>query len=199
MTAGNTIVLDSVVLLNCRTVNTFGYVRMQTGSTLVLNNTVDFQGPPSVCIPLQVVAQLNTLFVRPQHLPSPTGNSSQQFTAYTPPNSNWCSAGATGQSIPGVQLPSQFLPLLMANSTSYSICRQDAGLLGNFARTESPAPYQFGNNSTQEQRAAVDILWNRSVFLCREPLTGPCVGMNATGVARLLRNTINQHFVSLCS
>jgi hypothetical protein len=183
MTAGYTVVLDSLVLVNCRTVNTFGYFRMQSGSTLILNNTVDHQGPPSVCIPLQVVAQLNTLFIRPDNLPSPTGNQSQQVTAYAPAGSNWCTAAAAGQSATSIPpLPQQFLPLLFANKSGFSICQQEAGLLGNFARSEGPAAYQFGRNNTQEQRAAVDILWNRTAFLCKEPLTGPCIGANATGM-----------------
>jgi hypothetical protein len=184
MTAGHTVVLDSLVLLNCRTVNTFGYFQMQNGSRLVLNNTVDFQGPSSVCLPLQIGTQLGKLFQRPDSFPSATGNRSQQYTAYAPASSSWCLAGAAGQSSSSLPpLPPDLLPLLMANSSSAGICRQEAALLGNFARTEPPLPYQVGGNSSrQQQREPVDILWNRSAWLCLEPLTGLCVGQNATGV-----------------
>jgi len=184
MTPGHSVLLDSLVLINCRTVNTFGFINMQQGSTLILNNTVDHQGPPSVCVPLELIARLGAIFIRPERLPSAAGNRSQQFSAFAPAGSNWCAAAAAGQNSNSIPpLAPQLLPLLLANRTGYSICQQQAGILGDFARTEPPAPYQLRNESQgqQEPRAAVDILWRRSVLLCREPLTGPCIGGNASG------------------
>lgn len=182
MTPGHTMLVDGLVLLNCRTVNTFGFVRIQQNAALILNNTVDFQGPSSVCIPLEITGSLFNIFPRPDNLPSPTGNRSQQLTAFAPAGSNWCTAAAAGQSSGSLPpLAPQFLPLLLANSSS-SLCQQQAGLLGDFARTEPPAPYQLPTEGQpQEARATIDVLWMRSVLLCKQPLTGPCVGANATG------------------
>jgi hypothetical protein len=177
VTPGHTLLLDGIVLLTCRTVITFGFVHMQQNTTLLLNNTVDFQGPPSVCIPLEIVGTLFNAFPRPANLPSQTGNRSQQLTAYAPPGSNWCTAAAAGQDSASLPkpLPPRFLPLLLSNSsTSGALCKQAARLVGDFARTLP------GVNQVQE-RAPNDVVWMRSVLPCKEPLSGPCVGSNARG------------------
>lgn len=204
VTPGHTLLLDGIVLLNCRTVITksFGFVHMQQNTTLLLNDTVDFQGPPSVCIPLDIVGKFFNVFPRPANLPSQTGNSSQQLTAYAPPGSNWCTAAAAGQD--SANLPPRFLPLLLSNSsTSGALCKQAARLVGDFAR-KAPAAYQLPGVNQVQQRATNDVVWMRSVLLCKEPLSGPCVGSNATGARQwalpaLAAAIINKGFGPQCS
>lgn len=177
LTSGHTVVIDSLVLIHCRTVTTLGFISKAAGSTLVLRNSVDQRG--SVCVPQQVSAE----FVGAANNRTAAA-ASAPVMAIADAGSNWCAAAAAGiNSTSTPPLLPQYLPVLMANSTSSSLCQQAALLVGNISGTERPFPYHLqGSQGPQEPEAVgYNIRAIRTAALCSEPISMACIRDNGTG------------------
>lgn len=179
---GYKVVFDNVVLINCRTTSIAGFITKEKGSTVILNNTVDDQG--NVRFPLLLVQSAADNHPRPPDLPGLPPNRFDQVTALAPAGSAWCTWAAAGtNSHTTPQLPSQVLPLLLANHSTYSLCQQQAMLMGDVARPETAVPYQLGNSnaSQDEPREPFTLILRRTAFVCRQPVSITCLQTKSAG------------------
>lgn len=182
LAANYTLEYNSVVLVNCRTLSTAGFITKHTGSKLVLNNTVENQG--SVCVPLPTAMGLANSLPRQPGLPVPTGRpSGQQVTAFAPAGSDWCTAAAAGRPNPGTTaLPPELLPNLLAQHGTSETCQQSAFLLGSTSWLETPTPINASRKDQQQPpQEPFTMLAVQSVILCPEPVSNECLRQNGTG------------------
>jgi hypothetical protein len=173
------VVIDSLVLIHCRTVTSVGFISKAAGSTLVLRNTVDQHG--TVCLPQQVFAE----FVLAANNRTAAAASGPAM-AIADAGSNWCAAAAAGiNSTSTPPLLPQYLPLLMANNTGSSLCQQAALLVGNSSGTERPFPYhlQSSQGPQEPDSGEYNIRAIRSAVLCSEPISMACIRDNGTGAS----------------
>lgn len=176
---GLTLEFNGVVLVNCRTLSTAGFVTKRQGSTLILNNTVENQG--SVCLPLPTAQGITNSLPRQPGLAVPPGQpSTQQVTALAASGSNWCAAGGASRSTPPIS--PTLLPSLLSNYSSSATCQQPALLLGSTAWLETPTPINASDKSQpQPPQEPFTMLATRSAILCPEPVSVECLRQNGTG------------------
>jgi hypothetical protein len=180
--AGFSIEFRSLVLVNCRTLSTAGFITKRHGSTLILNNTAENQG--SVCLPVQTAQSLTNTLDRKPGLAVPAGYpSNQQYTSLAGPGS-WCSstAAATAKQ----SLAPQLLPDVLANRTDSITCQQSALLLGNTAWEENPTPINGSLQNTNPKPENFTMLATRSAILCPNPVSTDCLRQNGSGEADMV-------------
>lgn len=181
LSAGRRIEYNSVVLVDCRTLSTAGFITKRRGSTLVLNNTVENQG--SVCLPLPTAQGVTNGLPHQPGLPAPAGrSSSQQVTSFAGPGSNWCAAtpasSAAGSNPP---LAAALLPALLANRSNSATCQQSALLLGSTAWLETPTRFNASRGTQQSAQEPFTMLAYQLAILCPQPVSNECVRENGTG------------------
>jgi len=179
---GLTLEFNSVVLVNCRTLSTAGFVTKRQGSTLILNNTAENQG--SVCLPLPTAQGIANSLPRQPGLAVPPGQpSTQQVTALAASGSNWCAAGAAGGASTSTSpLSPTLLPFLLSNYSSSATCQQSALLLGSTAWLETPTPINASDKSQPPPpQEPFTMLATRSAVLCPKPVSVECLRQNGTG------------------
>jgi hypothetical protein len=182
LAANYTLEYNSVVLVNCRTLSTAGFITKHTGSKLVLNNTIENQG--SVCVPLPTAMGLANSLPRQPGLPVPAGRPrGQQVTALAPASSNWCTAAAAGRPSSGTTaLPPELLPTILANRSTSETCQQPAFLLGSTAWLETPTSINASRKDQQQTpQEPFTMLAVQSAILCPEPVSNECLRQNGTG------------------
>lgn len=173
--AGFSIEFRSLVLVNCRTLSTAGFITKRHGSTLILNNTVENQG--SICLPVQTAQSLTNTLDRQPGLAVPAGyTSSQQYTSLAGPGS-WYSATAAANA------KQSLAPQLLANRTDSITCQQSALLLGNTAWEENPTPINGSLQNTNPKPENFTMLATRSAILCPHPVSTDCLRQNGSGEA----------------
>jgi hypothetical protein len=181
LTANHTLEFNSVVLVDCRTLSTAGFITKRKGSTLIFNNTIENQG--SVCLPLPTAQGVANSLPRQPGLAGPAGRSStQQITSLVPAGTRWCSAAAAGgTSSAKPPLPSTLLPTVLGNFTDSATCQQSALLLGNTAWLEIPTPINASKGVEQPAQEAFKMLAAQSALLCPNPVSNECIRRNGTG------------------
>jgi hypothetical protein len=190
LTKGHSLVLSNVVLLNCRTTSTAGFVSKQHGSTIIFNNTVDQHS--SVCLPLQMAKEAAVQRLEPQQPSSAAANTAGQGITVAAAGSNWCAAAVAG--VNNSALPIQ--PLLTVNHSSYNICQQGALLIANAAWNEAPVPYALHNSQQTEdqlERWPLTVVVTQYAVLCAEPVAMDCIQANGTGAWSLERGGAAMH------
>jgi hypothetical protein len=181
LTANHTLEFNTVVLVDCRTLSTAGFILKRKGSTLILNNTIENQG--SVCLPLPTAQGVANSLPRQPGLAVPAGRSStQQITSLAAAGKKWCSAAAAGGiSSTNPPLLSTLLPTVLGNHTNSATCQQSALLLGNTAWLETPTPINASRGVEQPAQEAFTMLATQSALLCPNPVSNECLRQNGTG------------------
>lgn len=178
--ANTTLEYNSVILVDCRTLSTAGFITKRKGSTLILNNTVENQG--GVCLPLPTAQGIANSMPRQPGLAAPAGRpSAQQYTAYAPAGSDWCTSASTGGASINPPMPRELMPTVLANNTDSALCQQPALLTANTAWLETPTPLNATKAVAQPEQEQFTMLATRSALLCPSPVSQECLRQNGTG------------------